>query len=158
MYANMRSSKGLQKKHVLNVINSDFLPFVKEYGDDKAISEISRLRTYVKDGVKKDVGQFFSINANQGNGNALGMYFYFKLHQDGTYDLVTYRHQGSFTLAATLVITSESKSNLFSSSSKDVINYIPRRGVTKQDVDDFMYIMPTLADVVGKILPEIEEN
>ena len=104
--------------------------------------------------IEEDTQQFFGIVSKKGNGKVNAIFVHFKKREDGKFDFKKVFFKGSFTLAADLVITRSSKSNFFSSSSRDIIRYLPRRGITGQDVKDLLdLIVPKIARVINEFVP-----
>ena len=118
---------------------------------------VDTLIEFIKDDVEEHQEQFFAIVSEKGSGKSEAIFVYYKLRDDGKYNMRRLTFRGRFRLAADLVITRSSKSGLFSSSSKDIINYLPRRGVTAQDIDDLLkIIVPKIAVVMNNFIPPEE--
>ena len=126
--------------------------FARTHKDLKEIVEI--LKEYIVDEVEEHQEQFFMIISDKGYGSTKAIFVYYKLREDGKYNFKSMTMRGKFRLAATLVITRESKSNFFGSKSRDVIRYLPRRGITRQDVQALLeIIVPQLNKVMEGFLP-----
>lgn len=111
-------------------------------------------KNFVKWDVEDDTQQFFGIVSNKGQGKVHAIFLHFKKRKDGKFNFKRIFFQGSFRLAADLVITRSTKSNFFSSSSKDIIRYLPRRGITEQDIKDLLnLIVPKIATVMNEFVP-----
>ena len=92
------------------------------------------------------------------------MFFYFTTvtlfccWQINTYLFTKLLFEGAFTLAADVTIIRESKSNLFRSSSKDVIKYVPRHGITQEDVQTLLDVIVSQTAQVMARLELMEDN
>lgn len=152
MYAHVQKTRGLKKRHILRVIKRRLRPFSKV---DRRFKEVvDTLLEYIKDDVEEHQEQFFTILSKNGYGGTSALFVYYKLREDGKYNFKSMMFNGRFKLAATLVITRHAKSNFFGSSSKDVINWLPRRGITAKDINDLLnIIVPNINKIMEGFLP-----
>lgn len=156
MWARVSRSKGISQRHLIKRVNRDLKPFVRN--DPRLRDIVDTLVEYVQDEVEEHGEQFFTILSNRGYGGMRAIFVYYRQLDNGRYLFKKMMFSGQFKLAATLVITRSKKSNWFSSSSKDVINYLPRRGVTAQDVNDLLnIIVPQLNKVMNGFVPESDD-
>ena len=150
--ANAQSSKGLKKKHILKIIKRNLVPFTKTNKDMKDV--VDTLVEFIQDDVEEHQEQFFAIVSEGGAGKTQAIFVYYKLRADGKYNFKRLMFRGSFRLAADLVITRSTKKSFFKSSSKDIIRYLPRRGITAKDVNDLLaIIVPKIAVVMNDFIP-----
>ena len=127
-------------------------PFAKGNKDMKEV--VTTFEEFVEFDVEEHQEQFFAIMSQKGNGRTEAMFVYFKLREDGKYNFKRMFFRGSFRLAADLVITRSTKKGFFKSSSRDIIRYLPRRGVTAQDITDLLnIIVPKIAVVMNQFVP-----
>ena len=151
MFSNLQETKGIQRSKIVNIVNKQLKPFA-----EKAGSKFQELVANVWDGLDVDSHseQMFSITFQGGTGTAHALFVYFMQREDGKYNLKKLLFEGSFTLAADVVVVRKSKSGFWSSSSKDVIQYVPRRGVTQEDINQLLdVIVPPLAGVMASLVP-----
>lgn len=150
--ANAQSSLGLPKRLLKRIIARNLTPFSKDSKDMKAIVE--SFKEFVEYDIEEHQEQFFAIVSKKGDGKTHAIFVYFKLREDGKYNFKKMLFRGKFRLAADLVITRSTKKGFFSSSSKDIINYLPRRGITAKDVNDLLdIIVPKIALVMNEFVP-----
>ena len=153
--ANAQSAKGLPKFLLTRIINRSLKPFAAIDKDMKEIVYV--FEQYVKYDVEEFQDQSFAIISNMGRGQVQAIFLYFKLREDGKYNFKKLLFNGKFKLAADLVITRETKKGFLKSSSKDVIRYLPRRGIQEQDIDMLLKVMiPKIAKIMGEFIPPNE--
>ena len=152
--ANAQRSRGLPK-HVLKwIIKRSLKPFASQSNKKEIRDVVEVFEKFLDWDIEEDTQQFFGIVSKKGNGKVNAIFVHFKKREDGKFDFKKVFFKGSFTLAADLVITRSSKSNFFSSSSRDIIRYLPRRGITGQDVKDLLdLIVPKIARVINDFVP-----
>ena len=152
MKANAQYTKGLKKHHLELMMKRHLRPFAGANPDLRQV--IESMNKSVRDDGEEHQEQFFGLMSKGGHGQAQVIFVYYKLRDDGKYNFKRMTFRGSFRLAADLVITHSSKSGFFSSSSRDVINYLPRRGVAAQDIKDLLdIILPKIATVMADFAP-----
>ena len=152
MKANAQYTKGLKKHHLELMMKRHLRPFAGANPDLRQV--IESMNKSVRDDGEEHQEQFFGLMSKGGHGQAQAIFVYYKLRDDGKYNFKRMTFRGSFRLAADLVITHSSKSGFFSSSSRDVINYLPRRGVAAQDIKDLLdIILPKIATVMADFAP-----
>ena len=155
MHSNLQETKGIPKSRIVSTINKQLVPFAKRAG--------SKFEEFVGNiwenlDVDSHSEQSFAINANTGKGTAHFLFISFVKRDDGKYNFRKLLFEGAFTLAADVMVIRESKSNLFRSSSKDVIKYVPRHGITQEDVQALLdVIVPQTAQVMAR-LELMEDN
>ena len=153
MKANAQYTKGMKKHHLELMMKRYLRPFAGANPDLRQVVET--MEEFVRDEVEEHQEQFFGLLSKGGQGQTQAIFVYYKLREDGKYNFKRMTFRGTFRLAADLVITHSSKSGFFSSSSKDVINYLPRRGVTAQDIKDLLdIIVPKIATVMSEFAPK----
>jgi len=155
VFANVQQTKGLPK-HLLNkLVKQELQPFSKDLGQTGIKDIVEKIDEYIASDVEQHGEQFFGIMNDAGHGYAQALFFYYTKRDDGRYNIKKLRFKGEFRLAADLVITRESKRSSFKSSSKDVIKYLPRKGITKTDIDSLLdIIVPKLASLMAGFLPD----
>ena len=152
VFANAQSTKGIPQEHIMKLVDRQLNPFA---GDNLEIKRVvEEMKHNLECFADEHQEQVFTIISKKGEGLTEAIFLYFKLRDDGKYDFKKLLFRGKFCLAADLVITRRSKRNLLGSSSKDVINYLPRRGLIEQDVTDLLnMIVPKIAQVMNEFVP-----
>lgn len=152
MRANAQTSKGIQKRHLLNIVKTYLVPFAASSYEMKQL--VLTLTEFIRDDVEEHQEQFFGLMSKGAYGTTQALFVYYKLRDDGKYNFKRMMFHGRFGMAADIVITHTSKNGFFGSSSKDVISYLPRRGVTAQDIKNLMeIIVPRLANIMTEFAP-----
>lgn len=150
--ANAQSSRGLPKFLLEKLIQRFLVPFAKTSQTMKDI--VHTFEEMVKYDVDQHQEQFFNLISDQGNGYTKAIFLYYERRDDGKYNFKKLLFSGSFRLAADMVILRKTKSGFFSSSSEDVIKYLPRRGITEADINALLrMIVPGIANVMNEFIP-----
>ena len=150
-----RRARGIPRKSILKrIIKRSLKPFAAKSEKPEIRQIVKEFEEFLDWGVESDTHQLFSIISQKGDGKVHAIFIHFNQREDGKYNYKQVLFNGRFRLAADMVIVRSTKKNFFSSSSKDVIRYLPRREVTGQDIRDLMeLIIPKIASVVNDFVP-----
>lgn len=152
VFANAQSTKGIPQEHIKKLVDRQLNPFAGDNPEIKRVVE--EMKQNLECFAEEHQEQVFTIISKKGEGITEAIFLYFKIREDRKYDFKKLLFRGQFGLAADLVITRRSKKDFWGSSSKDVINYLPRRGLTEQDVKDLLnMIVPKIAQVMNEFVP-----
>ena len=152
--ANAQRSRGLTENVLKWIIKRSLKPFAAKSQKKEIRDIVEEFEKFLEWGVEEETQQFFGIVSQKGNGKVNAIFVHFKKRDDGKFNFKKVFFKGSFRLAADLVITRSSKKNFFSSSSRDIIRYLPRRGITGQDIKDLLdLIVPKIARVINEFVP-----
>lgn len=151
--ANAQSTKGINKEYLLKSITKYMEPLAA--GNPALMCVVDEAREVINADAEEHQEQSFVILAKNGAGSACALFIYFQKREDGKYNFRKLLFSGEFRLAADVCIVHHSKSNFFTSKSKDVVKYIPRRGMTQQDVTALLEVMiPKIAQVMVEFVPD----
>lgn len=157
--SNLQQAKGAKKTSFLDTLKKDLEKLETRQSPPEIIELARNVYKYVEEDAEEYAEQTFAIVFQDSRGHANALFYSFSKRSDGKYNFKKLLFEGSFQLAADLVILRESKKGFFRSSSKDVIKYLPRRGVTQQDISDLLdVIVPQIAVVMASVLPEFVED
>ncbi|XP_057301384.1 uncharacterized protein LOC130635882 [Hydractinia symbiolongicarpus] len=151
--ANAQSTKGINKDHLLKSITKYMEPLAA--GNPDLMCVVDEAREVINADAEEHQEQSFVILTENGAGSAYALFIYFQKREDGKYNFRKLLFCGNFRLAADVCIVHHSKNNIFYSKSEDVVKYIPRRGITQQDVTAFLEVMiPKIAQVMVEFVPD----
>ena len=152
--ANAQRSRGLPKAALKWIFNRSVKPFADKSNRKEIREVVEVFEKFLEWEIEDNTQQFFGIVSKKGDGKVNAIFLHFKKREDGKFNFKKVFFKGSFRLAADLVITRSSKKNFFSSSSRDIIRYLPRRGITGQDIRDLLnLIVPKIANVINEFVP-----
>ena len=152
MFSNAQISKGLRGKYLLRFLDRNLQSF----------ADISKNMSKVVEGVKKFIedvmdkdeeDHFFAIVAKDSRGVTQAIFVKFNQREDGRYNFKRLLFRGTFELAADLIITRYT--NLETGEVEDVVSYLPKKEIQKEDIKDLLDLMvPQLADVMKEFAPK----
>lgn len=157
IWADAQRSRGVPKFALKWIIKRSLKPFATKSNRPAIVDAVEVFEKFLEWGVESETRQFFGIVSKKGDGTTHAIFIYYKLREDGKYNFKKVLFSGKFTLAADLVITRSSRSGFFSSSSRDIINYLPRRGITDADIKSLLnLIVPKIASIFNDFVPADE--
>ena len=132
MHAGAQFSRGVIKPYLLKRLNRYLNPIQNENGNMRKVMQT--LQEFIIYDVEEHQEQFFGMLSKKGFGEVKALFVYFKEQADGKFNFKRMMFRGKFTLVADLVVTHSSRRGLFTSSSRSIIYYLPRKGVKAQDI------------------------
>ena len=115
---------------------------------------VEGIKKFIEDVMDKDEeDHFFAVVAKDSRGITQAIFVKFNQREDGRYNFKRLLFRGTFELAADLIITRYT--NLETGEVEDIVSYLPKKEVQKEDIKDLIDLMvPQLADVMKEFAPK----